>query len=513
MFTCLSSHFSAQAQLAPPPNPRNATVCGETIIALTENNQLLRFNSDVPGVILSAVPVAGLQPGEALLGIDYRPALGEIFGVSNQSRVYIIDSMTGVARLVATLTEAVNGLVFGVDFNPVPDRLRVVSDFDQNLRINVETGATTVDGALSFNPTDTNANADPAVAAVAYTNNFAGATSTTLYGIDYVRDILVTQNPPNDGRLNTVGSLGVDVTALAGFDIASGSMRAFAALTPVNSFSTFYTINLATGAATLIGAIGSNQLVRDITVAPREDLTVYALTSNNRVVVFTSDRPGEILGMFRVRGLPRGERLVGIDFRPANGRLYALGASSTIYTLNLNNGRPVPRPVSPFTTLLNGASFGFDFNPTVDRLRVVSDADQNLRLNPDTGDIAAVDGALTSGSANPNVVGSAYTNNFAGATSTTLYGIDSGRDALVTQIPPNDGVLNVVGNLGVDTNDFVGFDIFGCDLVGYAALTTANDTASKFYRVSLATGAATFIGSIGGGEFIVGIAIRGTAAR
>ena len=66
----------------------------------------------------------------------------------------------------------------------------------------------------------------------------------------------------------------------------------------------------------------------------------------------------------------------------------------------------------------------------------------------------------------------------------------------------------LVGNLGVDTNEFVGFDIYACDLVGYAALTTPGDTASKFYRINLATGAATLIGQIGGGELIIGIAIR-----
>ena len=507
--TYFSSSFSSSAQSSVPRNPRNATVCGETIYALTENNQLLRFNSDVPGTILSSVAISGLQAGESLLGIDYRPAVKEIYGLSNLNRLYIIDVMTGLARQTATLNATVSGMVFGVDFNPVPDRLRVVSDLDQNLRINVSTGETVIDGTLAFNPADANAGGDPAIAAAAYTNNFAGATATTLYGIDYVRDILVTQNPPNDGRLNTIGPLGVDVLPLAGFDIAAGSTRAFASLTPVNSFSSLYTINLATGAATLVGAIGNNLLIQDITVAPRAPVTVYGLTGNNRLVVFDSDSPGELLDVFRIRGLPRNEQVVAIDFRPANGRLYALGASSAVYTINLNSGRALARPVSPFSTSLSGGDFGFDFNPTVDRIRVVSDADQNLRLNPDTGDVAAVDGGLRfAGGENPNVVGSAYSNNFAGATSTTLYNIDSGRDVLVTQSPPNDGVLNVVGSLGVDTNGLVGFDIFGCDLVGYAALTTPGDTVSKFYRINLATGAATLIGEIGGGAPLTGIALR-----
>jgi hypothetical protein len=503
-----SSKSNAQA-----PAPRNATVCGEVIVALTVNNTLVTFNSDVPGFVISSNAITGLQPGESLLGIDYRPAIREIWGISNQNRLYVIDSTTGLARLTATLNTTVNGSSFGVDFNPVPDRMRVVSDADQNLRINVETGATTIDGTLSFNTGDANMAANPNLVASAYTNNFAGATTTTLYGIDSNLDILVIQNPPNDGRLTTVGALGVDTTDQVGFDIAANSFRAFASLTPAGgSASNLYSINLTTGAATLVGAIGGGQTVRDITVSQRRSapVTVYAITSNNRLVTFDLSDPNTITSITRIRGLQRGESILGLDFRPANGRLYALGSTGTIYLIRLNNGGAVPRPTAPFSAALNGLEFGFDFNPTVDRIRLVSDAEQNLRLNPDTGDVAATDLAIAyaTGGANPNLVGSAYTNNFAGATTTTLYGIDSTADALVIQNPPNNGTLNTVGSLGVDTTDLVGFDIFGCENVGYAALTVSGETASRFYRINLTTGAATLIGTIGIGDTIRGLALQ-----
>jgi hypothetical protein len=506
-------NFSSSKSNAQAPVPRNATVCGETIYALTTNNALLSFNSDVPGTILNSTTITGLQAGESLLGIDYRPAVREIWGITNQNRLYVIDSSTGLARLTATLDTNVNGAAFGVDFNPVPDRMRVVSDADQNLRINVQTGATIIDGTLSFNTGDANAAANPNIVAAAYTNNFAGATTTTLYGIDSNLDILVIQNPPNDGKLTTVGALGVDVSSEAGFDIAANSFRAFAALTPTGgSASNLYNINLTTGVATLVGAIGGGQIIRDITISPRRSapVTVYAITSNNRLITFDLSDPNTITSFTRIRGLQRGESILGIDFRPANGRLYALGSTGTIYTIKLNNGGAVPRPTAPFSAALNGQEFGFDFNPTVDRIRVVSDAEQNLRLNPDSGDVAATDGAIAyaTGSTLPNLVGSAYTNNFAGATTTTLYGIDSTADALVIQNPPNNGTLNTVGSLGVDTTDVVGFDIFGCENVGYAALTLSGATSSNLYRINLATGAATLVGTIGIGETIRGIALQ-----
>ncbi len=148
----------------------------------------------------------------------------------------------------------------------MPDRLRVVSDTEQNLRINVATGATTVDGSLAYATGDPGAGSNPAVTAAGYTNNVNGTTTTTLYDVDTARDVLVTQNPPNNGVLNTVGSLGIgDVTAVAGLDVAAGTGTAYAALTTAAGTG-FYTINLTSGAATLVAAAGRQNL-EDISVA------------------------------------------------------------------------------------------------------------------------------------------------------------------------------------------------------------------------------------------------------
>ena len=114
---------------------------------------------------------------------------------------------------------------------------------------------------------------------------------------------------------------------------------------------------------------------------------------------------------------------------------------------------------------------------------------------------------MTNAGANPNIVGSAYTNSFSGTTTTTLYGIDSVRDILVTQIPPNAGTLNTVGLLGFDTTDQVGFDIFFLGNLAFASLTAVGG-GSSFFSINLATGAATAIGAIGNGLLISDIAIQ-----
>ncbi|MGQ0793030.1 MAG: DUF4394 domain-containing protein, partial [Deltaproteobacteria bacterium] len=176
--------------------------------------------------------------------------------------------------------------------------------------------------------------------------------------------------------------------------------------------------------------------------------------------------------------------------------------SNRIYTINTQSGAAMAVGAGG-AFALTGTSFGFDFNPVPDRIRVTSNTEQNLRLNPNDGTLTMMDTALAYAmgdanvGANPNIAGSAYTNNFAGATMTTLYGIDSELDILATQIPPNDGILNTVGALGVDVSEMIGFDIVTTNAnIAFAALTVGGD--SRLYVINLANGSATLIGSIGG---------------
>jgi hypothetical protein len=214
-----------------------------------------------------------------------------------------------------------------------------------------------------------------------------------------------------------------------------------------------------------------------------------------------------------VSGLQSGERILGIDFRPANGQLFALGSTSRLYRLDTASGAATPVGNAAFTPALSGTEFGFDFNPTVDRIRLVSDATQDLRLNPNNGAVAAVDGAIGFNAADRNVgtpanlVASAYTNNFGTSTSTVLFGIESNLDVLVTQSPPNNGTLNTIGALGIDALGPVGFDIMS-DQLG-----TDNGFASingSLYLINLGSGAAMLIGAINNPSPIAGIA--GTAS-
>jgi len=220
--------------------------------------------------------------------------------------------------------------------------------------------------------------------------------------------------------------------------------------------------------------------------------TLYGVTDSNRLISFSSQSPLSVRTTLPITGIQPNEQILGIDVRPADDRLYGLGSTNRVYRINPVTGTARPVIAGPFTPGLNGANFGFDFNPQADRLRIVSDADQNLRLVPDTLAVTN-DGALTYGAgSNPNVSASAYTNNRPGVTSTQLFGIDVDRDALVLQNPPNSGTLAVVGtNLGVQTSDPVSFDISAVDGAAYAVLQVAGESRSQLYRIDLATGKAS----------------------
>jgi hypothetical protein len=485
-----------------------------TAFAVTSDNRLVSFKVGTPGTLDSNTPVSGLQGGENIVTIDFRPATGRLHALTDAGRLYVVDPATAVASSVLALAAdpadtsspftALVGPDFGSDFNPVVDRLRTVSSSEQNLRSNVDTGATFTDTPLNRAPF--------AATAVAYTNAFAGATSTTLFVIDTRNDRLVIQNPPNNGTLTDVGPLGVDVEAVAGFDIA-GPDTAFAVLATVTNSAGFYQMNLTTGAATLVGRIGlanSGDRVTGVAAAPSAatpaaDSTVVALVNGSSLITFARNAPPASASPVAITGLTSGETLLAIDYRPATGVLYGLGSAGRLYTIVPATAVATvaatlaadPADTTEPFAVLAGASFGIDFNPVPDRLRVVSDAGQNLRVNVDTG-ATFTDGALNVPA--PDAVAAAYTRNFAGTTTTQLLLIDTATNSLLLQNPPNDGVLATIGRLDA-TQTFAGvagFDIVGGeDGLALAALQPAGAAQSTLYRINLRTGAATAVGAIG----------------
>jgi hypothetical protein len=487
----------------------SAPAAAQTVLALNNSNALLRFSAQAPGAALATVPVTGLNAGDSLVGIDVRPATGALFGLGSSGRLYTINPATGVATPGPQVSVALSGTSFGIDFNPVPDRLRVISNTGQNLRINVADGVAITDGAI--NP------AGFAVTGAGYIENFAGTATTQLFNIDLTGSQLTTQNPPNAGTQVAVGPLGValDAGSEAGFDVRTvgGVNSAFAALR-VGGTTGFYSVNTTTGAATLVGPIAGNPVVRGMTLvndsvlpAPPTTAVGIGLTTANTLVRFALATPGTILGSTPVTGLVAGETLLGIDVRPASGQLFGLSNAGRVYTINPVSGAATLR--STINVTLNATSVGMDFNPVPDRLRVITDTGQNLRINVDDG-VTAVDGAVNP--AGFQVAGAAYLNAVAGATSTSLLNLDVTGSRLTLQSPPNNGTQVALGALGVTIGTASGFDVLttaGTD-AGFAVLNVGGTTG--LYRVDVSSGATTLVGAVGGNPTLVGLALLPTDA-
>jgi hypothetical protein len=240
----------------------NVTLGALKLFGLAEDNRLVAFNPDQLGEAVE-IAVTGLETDEKLQSIDFRPATGNLYGLSSTSKLYTIDLKTGEAKAVAdaALNPALTGSAVGLDFNPTVDRLRVVNDAKENLRL-VPTNGTLAgkDTVLAYASGDANAGANPNITAVAYTDNFAGTAKTTLYGIDTslgtlvrIGDLNGSPTSPNSGQLFTVGSLGATFAPGTGFDIFTDNSLTNTAY--ALSGSTLYRINLSTGAATSMGMV------------------------------------------------------------------------------------------------------------------------------------------------------------------------------------------------------------------------------------------------------------------
>lgn len=488
------------------------TNTGDTLI-LTNNGMISSIDRMMPNKIVSNLKITGLQTDDELVGIDYRPKDGKLYAVGLLGNIYTLNPATGSAtfikKLMADPTDTTDGnaaftKILGdanlitVNFNPVADRLRVITNTGQNLRINVDTGATITDGAINL--TESN----PTIVAGAYTNAFAGTGSTKLYSIDQNSDRIYIQNA-NAGTLGVSAALGADINGGGGFDIYPVSNVGFAALKLNTGGYKFFQLNLANVGTSNDAIFASGDLnsnfnsmgIRGIALKRASDATAqaYGLTANNKLLNFALNNPNAVMEK-TITGLLVDEKFIGIDYRlrttmTNSGKLYGLTNKGNLYTINTDTGLASlitalkPATGSSFTTL-DGTSFAVDFNPTADRLRVISNNGQNLRINVDTGDTIK-DGDIN-GISDAKVTAAAYTNSFATPVSTLateLFDLDQTGKTLTKQNPPNAGTLNLIGNLGVNLGIDNGFDIAGGDNGLALAAVSGASGPSVLYRIDL----------------------------
>ncbi|MBJ7549904.1 DUF4394 domain-containing protein [Marinomonas ostreistagni] len=257
---------------------------------LTDQNVLFNVNPYQPDVVVKSVSLTGLQGEDQLIGIDYRVARGDLYGLANSGRIYVINTSTGKASLVNgsdVVPEMAVG-PYGFDFNPAADKLRVVGNKNRNLRLDPDSGAKVdfdknisgiqTDPNLVFDSQDPMAGEFPDIVAAAYTYNPNDSKLTTNYAIDRRSGKLLMQGTkegvlpsvsPNLGVLYTIGDLGTGPLKDASFDISDVSNTAFAALLSANEQETVLVeVDLLTGAASKVGTFGDGSHVVGFAIEP-----------------------------------------------------------------------------------------------------------------------------------------------------------------------------------------------------------------------------------------------------
>lgn len=242
-------------------------------------------------------------------------------------------------------------------------------------------------------------------------------------------------------------------------------------------------------------------------------LTLVGLTANQTLVNLKECEPRYPRRVRAISGLTgRDTMLVGIDFRVQDKMLYGVSEGGGIHVINADSG--IVTKSRQLTVELQGTSFGVDFNPAADALRIVSNTGQNLR-HPFADPVAAtvMDGALndTAGTTAAGVAGAVYINNDLSVdTGTLLFDIDAALNQLSLQVPPNSGGLVRIGALTVDADSPIGFDIYSEVKGGATRRNTGCATLSVsgltgLYKINLLTDEADRIDTIR--ESVVDLAI------
>lgn len=317
--------------------------------------------------------------------------------------------------------------------------------------------------------------------------------------LDLVTKLIATGPGQPTGQV-TLGALPLGPATLtaAAHNLACNKVGSATATWMSDPITAIITANPPLDVTFVMRKVGQARATFDFqdTPVPPQLGTAFAIDADGKLVQFQLHTPQQRQISLPLHGLAPGEEIFAIDVRPRDKALYGLGSSSRLYRIDTTTGFALAVG-PPFSPTLEGTSFGLDFNPSVDRLRVTSETGQNLRLHPDTGAVVAVDVPIMQ--AGTPLTGLAYDNNLPGAPTSTLYALSALTQTLYFSPVPNVGQLTPLGLTGI--SEASAFDIAGPNDDAYAVAFTT------LYRIDLATGASTSQGTIGGGVEIVAFAL------
>ncbi len=536
-------------------------------VALLSGNRLAGFNARYPGGMETAYEIAGITPGDQLVAVDYRPRTGVLHAVGVNTTdetvsVYVLNYSYGYGGRISvpgqfqtgggTVVPFADGK-WDIDVHPYNDRIRIINDAAQNFRLEAIVG-NAVDDNNGTGASVANINTDgpvngATIQGAAYSNNSGIATVTTLYTVSTITDSLYIQEQSGGAQILPVAlSRGLD--DVSGFDIRTGSNTAVNN-TPVSSGAGLavakltgetgqhlVSIDLVSGAVTTVGTFPVTDIVSMAAVSGAPRPVVVLLGGGTQFQRL--DASGVAVPAQSFIGVEAGETIVGIDYRPLSGRLYALGINhsndtGTLYGVDVFTGAVIPIGAAGGVAYYNPGgviydlpdpvlySYSFDFDANDYTFRVVINSGLNFRIRLNNG--APVDGNLggapvantnPDGPLNGLPVGSFATLDLAGSNTdgdisdgaATIYVLDASTDNLCIMRTPITGMVSdcKTVTLGGSPLDFTtaarGFDLDPTLLTaapgealasgtGYAAITVGG--VSSIYAIDLPTAVATLV--------------------
>ena len=503
------------------------------IFAVDTSGDLISFKTDNPRVIQGKATPTGLPAGERLTGIDFRTNTGILYGITNLGKVFYIDVNTAECFQVGPGVNPGQAFANDIDFDPTKDDIRQVSD-GQNIRVKPNQGVLEgADATVNIGGTPVTGSCG-----TAYTNNFAGATSTQLFTIDSATQAVYLQNPTTGALSNAVPFpffFGNNV----GFDFAPNNLGFIAAGISGGTTSQLLTFDPGSGTLLSLGDIGGGKVIKSLAVeiGPPSVSNFVGVDASNNLVRFNSTEPQNLVSSVAITGLGAGETVRGCDIEPGTGANPTSGDTRTaadglnvltldagnvgrIYQVNLTTGVATIRSTMTGAVTAADSSTGFDFNPTSVLLRIVNGVGINAPIRTQNDVVVPGSGTTTAGTdlsyplgdtgagSIPFAPAAAYTQNFLGSQKTRLFVVDTVRDQLCL-MNTTSGSLTSLGGLSIDASEQTGIDIEANDRAWLVTAPVIDlgpppvaATRSVLCRLNLTTGQADPVSNVGGNVLI-----------
>ncbi|GGM95986.1 hypothetical protein GCM10010967_31880 [Dyadobacter beijingensis] len=468
--------------------------------ALAENRLLYELDASNPSQPRQVIKVETQYPQEKLIAIDFRPATGQLIVLSDYGTLYAVNTDNNrisrpnpINPASEPAEEPVVIPYLPFDFDPVTDQIRL-NAFGATIRYESETfrivegSGEPISDDLAY------------VEEIAFGNNYSGAQSAPLYGLDAAHDKLVRFDGNDFKSAKASLDLGKDIEGVGGFDISprTSQYKEYGlAAVYVSGRWELDILDLANGRLRKLGNLPEGDKFIGIAVPTP---VAYAVTADNHLISFNpmdgADKaPGLIIDK-TITGLPADTKLLGLDFSvEVTPKLYALGSNSKIYRIDPVTGKATEKvTLSMALDHTNNPAFAMDFDPVDNKLMVANTTKHAFKVDLKTGLVSEF-GAFTAGDQPFGPSGIAYSNSQVGVPpgNADLYAIDGETKKLYVRIGTKE--FKEVARMETDFDQYNGFDIGGTpDEFGFALLTDHGKTV--LWWLSLETGLGNPVTSI-----------------